>query len=67
MIMKIEEMMQPLEEDELEEVSGGVGGKGFPIFQCRSCGHCFPFGGNCPDCGGTLDYIVSKNSGTFIL
>ena len=53
--MKIEEMMQPLEEDELEEVSGGHGGNSDTIFQCRSCGHSFNFGGNCPNCGGTLD------------
>ena len=52
--MKIEEMMQPLEEDELEEVSGGIVVSTSPIFKCSSCGHCFRFGGNCPDCGGTL-------------
>ena len=52
--MKIEEMMQPLEEDELEEVSGGMGGNTEPIFKCSSCSRCFKFGGNCPDCGGTL-------------
>ena len=54
MIMKIEEMMQPLEEDELEEVSGGVGVNSQSVFKRSRCSRCFKFGGNCPDCGGTL-------------
>ena len=56
--MKNEEMMQPLEEDELEEVSGGTEVSTRPIFQCSSCSHRFAFGGNCPDCGGTLGKIA---------
>ena len=50
--MKNEEMMQPLEEDELEEVSGGLIYEG--IYQCSSCGRVYPSRGDCPKCGGTL-------------
>ena len=60
----LEEQMQPLEEDELEDVSGGTNSK---TYECPNCSRAYSFPGNCRICGIPLAPFKEHVSTIFIL
>ena len=53
----VEEQMQPLEEDELEDVSGGIYMK---TYQCPNCNRLYSSPGNCCVCDVPLAYYGER-------
>ena len=53
-----EEMMQPLEEDELEGVSGGTNNN---TYRCPNCNRAYSYRGNCRICGIPLGLFPTNS------
>ena len=53
----LEEQMQPLEEDELEDVSGGTNNK---TYECPNCNRAYAYPGNCRICGIPLGFPTNS-------
>ena len=51
---KDNEMMQPLEDDELEEAAGGTNNPKQYVYHCTQCNENSAHPGNCPKCGKAL-------------
>ena len=56
----LEEQMQPLEEDELEDVSGGTNNK---TYECPNCNRAYSYRGNCRICGIPLGLFPTNSIG----
>ena len=59
---KNNEMMQPLEDDELEEAAGGANNSNQYIYHCAQCNKSSALPGNCPKCGKALIKYYIWNS-----
>ena len=59
---KDHEMMQPLEDDELEEAAGGMNNPRQCIYHCAQCNENSAYPGNCPKCGKALKKFYLWNN-----